>query len=156
MKTIAITITTALALTGCSALAPSSQRYCLEEQERNNYDYMVVTDPSVCETQTDDVEWFTGDVYLNNGDVAYVEYDGLHSKNKEKKKTEIKTVPNVPAYTPPPAPRFTVPPKPVNQAPAQQPKVNAPANNAPRVQSGNSGSTSRGSSNAGSVSSGRK
>lgn len=141
---------TAIGLSACSALSP--QTYCLEEQEKNNYDYMVVTDNSVCEEQTDDVEWFTTSSYLDYGDVAYVEADGSHSKKTKKEASKIKQVPNVPAYTP--APRFTVPARqPVNQAPA--PRVNPPANNAPRVQS-NSGSTSRGSSNAGSVSSGRK
>lgn len=155
MKIVASAITLAfsgIALAGCSAL--TSQTYCLEEQEKNSYDYMVVTDSSVCEEQTDDVEWFSTSNYLNYGDIAYVEFDGKHSKVNAKKQNQIKAPATIPVYTPPVAPRFTVPPRATvnNQVPAQ--RVNVPTQQN-RVQN-NNGSISRGSSNAGSVSSGRK
>ena len=153
MKAISSMLGLAIAagtLSACGIFA--SQTYCLEEQEKNNYDYMVVTDPSVCNNNTDDVEWFSTDQYLNYGDVAYVEIDGSHSKSTNKKKDQVKSVPNtkIPPYTAPATPRFAVPTQ--NQ---QAPRVNAPANNQNKVNS-NSGNSSRGSSNSGSMGGGKR
>lgn len=133
---------------------PQTKVYCLEEQERDNFDYMVVTDMEVCNSAIDDVELFETDSIYNNGDVAYVEADGSHSKAKIKLKTEVKYPSNPPAYVPkaatptkickisyvkpgkpgpapkPPAPApAPVAPKPVQPAPvAPKPVVPAPVN----------------------------
>lgn len=83
-----------LFITACG----KTNTYCLEEKEANNYDYMIVTDMRVCDTRSDDVEYYSTSSILRKGDVAYVEYDGDHS-SKKKKKT-IKTVTKAPPYTP--------------------------------------------------------
>lgn len=88
---------------GYTQTASQTNVYCLEEQERDNYDYMVVADMNVCDNAIDDVELFETDSILNIGDVAYVESEGSHSKNKVKKKTEVKFPSNYPPYVPKPA-----------------------------------------------------
>lgn len=129
-----------VALTACGAgyaQTPSQTKvYCLEEQERDNFDYMVVADMSVCDNAIDDVELFETDSILNIGDVAYVESEGSHSKAKIKKKTEVKFPSNHPPYVPKTTPTKIckvgyVKPAPPAPNPAPNPKP-APAPVAPK------------------------
>lgn len=143
MKTIAIGLAVAVGgvtLSACSAF--SGQTYCLEEQEANGLDYMVVAEPSVCDNPNADAEWHTTDEYFNTGDVVYVEADGSHSTKRNRKHEEIKKITTPPPYVPatkapviclkanykpaPPAPK---------PAPAPAPKPNpapAPVQPAPK------------------------
>jgi len=124
-----------VALTACgSGYAQTTSQtkvYCLEEQEREGYDYMVVADMSVCNNAIDDVELFETDSILNIGDVAYIEADGKHEKNKVKLKSEVKHSSNPPVYVPKPATPTKICKisyaKPGKPAPAPAPVVPKPA-----------------------------
>lgn len=136
-----------IALTACGSgyaqTASQTKVYCLEEQEREGYDYMVVADMSVCDNAIDDVELFETDSTLNIGDVAYIESEGSHSKAKVKKKSEVKIPSNHPPYVPkaatptkickigylkpaPPAPKPVPAPAPAPVAPKPAPVVPKP------------------------------
>lgn len=152
MKIVATGLVVAFAgigLTACSAL--SGRTYCLEEQEANGLDYMVVADNSVCDNPNSDAEWHTTTESFNHGDVVYVEADGSHSTKRNRKHEEIKKITTPPPYTPatkapviclkanykpaPPAPKPPAPapaPKPVQPAPVA-PKPAAPAQTPPKV-----------------------
>lgn len=157
MKTIAAGLAVAvggIALSACSAF--SGQTYCLEEQEANGLDYMVVADSSVCNNPNADAEWHTTTESFNYGDVVYVEADGSHSTKRNRKHEEIKKITTPPPYIPPtkapaiclkanykPAPPAPKPPpannnpKPANPAPVQPapvaPKPAAPVQTPPKV-----------------------
>lgn len=124
--------------------------YCVEEQEANGLDYMIVSDKSVCDNPNADAEWYGTDQRFNIGDIAFVESDSDHSVKRPRKYTEIRNVPTYPAYTPatkapticlkanyapaPPAPKPPAPaPKPVQPAPVVPKPAPAPVQTPPKV-----------------------
>lgn len=74
--------------------------YCVEEQEANGLDYMIVSDKSVCDNPNADAEYYSTDERFNIGDIAFVESDSDHSVKRSRKYTEIKKVTTFPAYVP--------------------------------------------------------
>lgn len=146
MKIIATGLAMAFASAGLTACGIfSGQTYCLEEQEANGLDYMVVTDNSVCDNPNADAEYYTTNESFGNGDVVYVEADGSHSVKKKRKPEEIKKITTPPPYIPAtrapticlkgyaPAPSPPKPaPAPANPAPVKPaPVVPAPKPQAP-------------------------
>lgn len=144
------------ALSACSFF--SSQTYCLEEQEANGLDYMIVADPSVCDNPNSDAEYYSTNESFNHGDIAYIEVDGSHSVKKRKDSGTVKKVTNPPIYTPalrpavptptkvclkayapapPPPPKPPVAnPKPAQPAPKQQPAPVVPKAPSPTIKPG--------------------
>lgn len=132
MKKILVGVLFAGTMAACGTANATENTYCLEEQERNGFDYMVVTDLAVCDIKDDDVEIYTTTDVFSIGDIAYVEKDGNHKKSKSKNKIQVVTPKTVPPYTPakPVVPQNVVP-KGVNppkaNVPPPAPKVNNPA-----------------------------
>lgn len=132
MKIITVALGIAIAgaaLSACSFVPANT--YCLQEQEANGLDYMVVTNMNVCDNSNSDAEYYETNESLEIGDIAYVEADGDHSVKRLKRHENVKTITNPPTLTTQ-APRPVVaPPTKICLKAASKPAPPAPKPPAP-------------------------